>query len=114
ALALHTAAAPAFAQPAASPPGEPAPAAVSPARADDAPATNAAAAGITPPVLLSPAVVPWPPGTPPRPDRVVPVIVTVGTTGAVEDARVEAGAGEPLDAAALDAARAFVFTPARD
>lgn len=42
------------------------------------------------------------------------VTVTVSSGGAVEEAVLEARAGEPFDAAALAAARSFQFTPARD
>lgn len=82
------------------------------------PSSPSAAAGaaeaITPPLLLSPSTAAWPPGAAQDNDRVVVVLLTVGVGGEVEDARISEGAGERLDAAALDAARAFRFTPARD
>ncbi|HTV21054.1 MAG TPA: TonB-dependent receptor [Polyangiaceae bacterium] len=72
------------------------------------------AAAISPPLLASPAVAAWPVGAEEANDRFVMVLVTVGVSGEVEDAQVGEGAGEPLDGAALAAARTFRFTPARD
>jgi iron complex outermembrane receptor protein len=75
---------------------------------------SSAPSGITPPLLLSPATLPWPAGHAEATDRTVTVIVTVSHAGTVENAVLEAGAGEALVAAALSAARSFQFTPARD
>src|SRR5688572_16749928 len=104
---LQAAAASAFAQA----PSEPA------APAPEAAPSNAPAAAPAPsvqaPILLSPSTAAWPPGAEHPLDRVVVVLVTVGADGQVEHAEISEGAGEPLDTAALDAARAFRFTPAR-
>jgi TonB family protein len=64
--------------------------------------------------LLSPSIAAWPVGAESSRDRVVVVLLTVGVGGAVEDAQISEGAGEPLDTAALEAARAFRFMPASD
>ncbi len=69
---------------------------------------------ITPPELLSSPTLAWPGGRAEAADRVISVLLTVGTNGSVEDARLDGGAGEPFDSAVLEAARAFRFTPARD
>jgi len=67
---------------------------------------------MTPPrVLSSPAPI-WPEGEPPREAEVV-VTVDVGPDGRVTGALVERGVTPGLDAAALEAARALVFSPAR-
>ncbi|MBX3271487.1 MAG: TonB-dependent receptor [Sandaracinaceae bacterium] len=42
----------------------------------------------------------------------VVLLLRIGTDGRVEEAEVAGGAGEPFDAAALEAARALVFRPA--
>jgi TonB family protein len=68
----------------------------------------------SPPVLkqLVPAVLP--PGTAfPAPEVVVLLAIDVAPTGLVEAVRIEQGAGEPFDSAAVAAARAFVFEPGR-
>lgn len=68
----------------------------------------------TPPALkaLVPAEVP--PGTAfPAPEVAVTLGIDVGADGRVEDVRVEEGAGEPFDSAALAAARKFAFEPGR-
>jgi TonB family protein len=68
----------------------------------------------SPPVLRSlvPPIVP--PDTPfPGPEVVVVLGIDVSAAGAVEAVRVEEGAGEPFDTAAVDAARRFEFEPAR-
>ncbi|HEX9051079.1 MAG TPA: TonB family protein [Anaeromyxobacter sp.] len=55
-----------------------------------------------------------PPGTVfPAPEVAVVLAIDVSATGAVEDVRVEQGAGEPFDSAAAAAARRFTFTPGR-
>jgi TonB family protein len=74
----------------------------------------AASPDVVPPQLLSSPVAAWPPGAASDRDRTVTLIVTIDAAGAVEDARVRDSAGETLDAAALEAARAFHFVPARD
>jgi TonB family protein len=68
----------------------------------------------TPPVLkqLVPAVVPAD-AVFAAPEVVVVLAIDVSPTGLVEAVRVEQGAGEPFDGAALAAARAFVFEPGR-
>ncbi len=79
------------------------------------PPSPAAAPGLAvPPQLreLVPAEVP--PGTAfPAPEVAVVLAIDVSATGAVEDVRVEQGAGEPFDSAAVAAARRFSFTPGR-
>src|SRR5512138_1489282 len=68
----------------------------------------------TPPVLkgIVPAEVPE--GTVfPSPEVTVVLGIDVAADGRVEDVRVEAGAGEPFDAAAVAAARRFEFEPGR-
>jgi iron complex outermembrane receptor protein len=112
AVLFHAAGASAFAQgPGATPVMGPGAAGSAPAGATT-PATPPAA--VTAPILLSPAIAPWPPGAERTSDRVVVVLLTVGVAGEVEDAMLSEGAGEPLDSAALEAARAFRFNPARD
>jgi iron complex outermembrane recepter protein len=54
----------------------------------------------------------WP-GEPATHDVVVPVILTVGADGAVEHVEITASLGRELDAAAVRAARRWVFEPAR-
>ena len=66
------------------------------------------------PALLSSPVAAWPAGVSSAQDRVVDLVLTIDAEGAVEDALVRTSAGEALDAAALEAARAFRFVPARD
>jgi TonB family protein len=109
AVLFHAAAASALAQVPGAPPLPPAPA-TTPAAAPAA----AAAPSVRAPILLSPSTAAWPPGAEQPSDRVVMVLVTVGVSGQVEDAQISDGAGEPLDSAALAAARAFRFVPARD
>jgi iron complex outermembrane receptor protein len=72
------------------------------------------AESVTPPVLRSSPSAAWPSGHERAHDAVVLVALVVGLDGSVEDASVAQGLGEPLDSAALSAARGFVFTPARD
>jgi TonB family protein len=61
---------------------------------------------------LVPAEVP--PGTAfPAPEVAVVLAIDVSVLGAVEDVRVELGAGEPFDSAAVAAARKFEFMPGR-
>ncbi|HET8541982.1 MAG TPA: TonB family protein, partial [Anaeromyxobacter sp.] len=61
---------------------------------------------------LVPAEVP--PGTVfPAPEVAVVLQIDVSALGQVEDVRIEQGAGEPFDSAALAAARRFAFTPGR-
>jgi TonB family protein len=84
-----------------------------------APASAEAAAApgddaITPPVLVSAPDAVFPPGHEHDRELVVHVVLVVGLDGTVQDASIEQGAGEPIDSAALAAARAFLFTPARD
>jgi len=69
---------------------------------------------IVPPELLSSPVAAWPAGVASENDRLVALILTIDAAGAVEEARVRDSAGEVLDAAALEAARAFRFVAARD
>jgi TonB family protein len=54
----------------------------------------------------------WPAGRAGAYDVVVPVVMVVGIDGRVESAEVEVSLGADLDAAALDAARRWVFEPA--
>lgn len=110
AVTFQVLAAQAFAQ--APAPATPGPASPEPGAA--APSAAAPASTIRAPILLSPSTAAWPPGAEPTSDRVVVVLVTVGLDGEVEDAQLSEGAGEPLDTAALEAARAFRFMPARD
>ena len=123
AILFHTWAASALAQAGAVPVAAPsapaehaAPAAVAaPHAAPEAAGAEAAGAeAVSPPVLTSSSSVAWPPGAEQAIDRFVVVLVTVGVNGQVEEAQLSEGAGEPLDAAALAAARAFRFMPARD
>jgi iron complex outermembrane receptor protein len=79
-----------------------------------APSATLGAATVRAPTLLSPSTAAWPVGAESSRDRVVVVLLTVGVGGAVEDAQISEGAGEPLDTAALEAARAFRFMPASD
>ncbi len=74
----------------------------------------AARAGeVTPPSPASAQpVAAWPPGLSRTRDVVVPVLLTVSPSGAVTDVLVEASLGEALDAAAIEAARGWRFTPA--
>lgn len=90
------------------------------AAAQDAPSTSTPTGGdpepglALPPQLkqLVPAEVP--PGTPfPAPEVAVVLAIDVSALGQVEDVRVEQGAGEPFDSAAVAAARKFEFTPGR-
>src|SRR5512138_2068027 len=61
---------------------------------------------------LVPAEVP--PGTPfPAAEVAVVLAIDVSALGQVEDVRVEQGAGEPFDSAAVAAARRFTFLPGR-
>ncbi|MCC6621063.1 MAG: TonB-dependent receptor [Deltaproteobacteria bacterium] len=77
-----------------------------------APAMTHAAQPITPPraLELPPAVLPE--GTP-MADHDVVLVLTIGVDGLVMAAELQTGVGEPWDAAALAAARAFRFEPAR-
>jgi iron complex outermembrane receptor protein len=110
AILFHAAAASALRQ---APSANPAPAT---AAATSAPAGSApvAAATVRAPILLSPSTAAWPIGAESSRDREVVVLLTVGAGGEVEDAQISEGAGEPLDTAALEAARAFRFVPASD
>ena len=49
----------------------------------------------------------------PAPEVVVLLAIDVGATGQVEAVRVDQGAGEPFDSAAVAAARQFTFEPGR-
>ncbi len=100
--------APAFAQPAPVSPQPPAPA---PAQEAEA---QVASSPLTPPELLSEPRAPWPARRELSNDLLVPVLLTVSRDGSVEAVELEAGVGEPFDSAALQAARAFRFVPARD
>lgn len=66
------------------------------------------------PRLLSPGTAEWPAGRALSNDLLVPVVLTVGLDGSVEQVELEASVGEPFDSAALQAARGFRFEPARD
>ncbi len=68
----------------------------------------------TPPQLKQLVPPQLPPGTAfPAPEVTVILGIDVSATGAVEEVRVEEGAGEPFDSAAVAAARQFRFEPAR-
>ncbi len=68
----------------------------------------------TPPVLRELIPADLPPGTAfPAPSVEVLLGIDVDAAGAVEAVRVEQGAGEPFDGAALAAARRFRFEPGR-
>ncbi len=68
----------------------------------------------TPPVLRQLVPAALPPGTVfPSPAVDVLLGIDVAATGRVEAVRLEQGAGEPFDAAALAAARGFLFEPGR-
>jgi TonB family protein len=73
--------------------------------APDAPA-------LTPPQLVQFVEASYPDGAPPGGADVV-LEITVEPTGAVVDVRVVSSAGEAFDEAAVEAARRFVFEPAR-
>ncbi len=84
------------------------------------PAPPAQAASAAEPVLATPpalkVLVPadLPPGTAfPGPAVEVLLSIDVAATGLVEAVRLEQGAGEPFDGAALAAARKFLFEPGR-
>jgi len=85
--------------------------AAAPAGAD---AGVAGASEIVAPTLLSSPIAAWPPGVESASDRGVRLLLTVDAAGAVEDAKLVAASEAALDAAALEAARAFRFAPARD
>lgn len=79
-----------------------------------APATAAEPTLASPPVLKQLVPADLPPGTAfPGPAVEVVLGIDVAASGAVEAVRLEQGAGEPFDAAALAAARAFLFEPGR-
>lgn len=69
---------------------------------------------LTPPRAIHEVAGEWPDGVAHDHDLVVPVVLVVSADGAVEEATIEAGLGEPFDSAALRAARAWRFEPARD
>ncbi len=68
----------------------------------------------SPPRLKELVAAEIPPGTAfPAPEVTVVLSLDVGADGKVLKASLESGAGEPFDAAALDAARRFAFEPGR-
>jgi TonB family protein len=73
----------------------------------------AAADAVTPPRLLSAAPVELPAGAAPEAPVSVELELTIDASGHVSAARVTSSAGAEYDGAALAAARAFVFEPAR-
>jgi TonB family protein len=86
----------------------------------DAAGSGGAAPGAKEPVLATPPalrqLVPadLPPGTAfPAPSVDVILAIDVAASGVVEEVRLEQGAGEPFDGAALAAARKFLFEPGR-
>jgi TonB family protein len=92
--------------------------AASPPAAAQAPAAEAQAPGeptlAAAPVLKALVPAEIPPGTEfPGPEVTVVLSIDVAADGRVETARVESGAGEPFDGAALAAARRFEFEPGR-
>jgi TonB family protein len=76
-------------------------------------APTRARAEITPPTPVHEVAGAWPAGVRLPHDVVVPVVVTVTKDGSVADAAVEVTTSPPFDEAALTAARAWRFTPAR-
>ncbi len=85
-------------------------------RAAETRATDSGAAPTlgTYPVLKRQVAPTLPPGTVfPSPEVTVVLGIDVSATGAVEAVRLEQGAGEPFDGAAVAAARQYVFEPAR-
>jgi TonB family protein len=80
-----------------------------------APGAPAAAPELgTPPVLRRLVAPDLPPGTAfPAPEVTVVLAIDVSAAGVVEAVRIQEGAGEPFDSAALAAARRFEFEPAR-
>ncbi len=68
----------------------------------------------SPPRLLELVAAELPAGTPfPSPEVAVVLAIDVAASGGVEAVRLERGAGEPFDGAALAAARRFRFEPGR-
>ncbi len=77
-------------------------------------APAASAHDLTPPRPAEPQpVARWPDGAAAAHDVVVPVVLVIGADGHVDEVIVDASLGEPFDAAAIDAARRWAFTPAR-
>ncbi len=76
-------------------------------------ATAAAAHELVPPKPVLQPAAEWP-DEPSTHDVVVPVVLTVGKDGAVEHVEVEVSVGRAFDAAAVRAARRWVFEPAHD
>jgi TonB family protein len=74
---------------------------------------SAAAADVTPPALVREVAPEWPGGTPAEHDVVVPVVLTVRADGTVSHAAVSESHGADFDAAAVSAALAWRFAPAR-
>lgn len=69
---------------------------------------------LTPPKPVHEVPAQWPEGRAHDHDLIIPVVLVVGIDGSVLSARVDAGIGEPFDAAAVRAALMFRFEPARD
>lgn len=67
---------------------------------------------VIPPQPISQAAPDWPGGAPHSHDVVVPLLLVIGTDGAVRSAEVEVSVSQDLDAAALRAAQGWKFSPA--
>lgn len=76
-------------------------------------AATAAGHDMTPPVAHEQPRAIWPGGKPSRHDVVVPVFLVVRPDGGVEDVTIDASLGAALDAAAIEAAKHWIFDPAR-
>ncbi|MDH3842368.1 MAG: TonB-dependent receptor [Myxococcales bacterium] len=78
------------------------------------PEPNAEKLLITPPKLIRFVEAAYPPmGAEPREEIVVELLLTIDKAGSVTEALVAKSGGEAFDAAALSAARQFLFEPAR-
>lgn len=76
--------------------------------------SSMARAEIVPPEPLDEPIAEWPGRHAQTNDLLVPVVLVVGADGSVRESSLEAGVGEPFDAAALARARQLRFEPARN